>query len=397
MTDVDDVLDVAARRAERPTTPSRRSSSSSSSDMVARASAPPSTAAGPPVCGAGHPARGCWTGAAYAREERLLPRRRRGRPGRLPARGPPAVRRVRFTARRPPKTIRWTRRSGRPARRATRPGTPLGPARRAGTPSAPPWRCRCSARGRRPRHGADPFPHHAYHAAMAEAFTGVRPYARAGCMWGRSPSLTRRWPSRLESGAAEEFLGYYPAAAVRLMILTARRRAGTTGRSCSTRPQPGWRALPGGLAHRGQRPAAVDEMRRLLATELDVPSVPTPRSTGGGPAHPGSLSSASADGPPPVPTPAESDVLCGGGAPGRLLRLIDGGTGTPWRPPPSRQPTCCTPNCDDAAFDGVAALGLDGPAGPLRAIGAVPTSPARPAGPGERRPVRCPRAHPVPT
>ena len=46
--------------------------------------------------------------------------------------------------------------------------------------------------------GADlRFPHHAYHAAMAEAFTGVRPYARA---WLHVGTVTiagaRRWPSQ---------------------------------------------------------------------------------------------------------------------------------------------------------------------------------------------------------
>jgi cysteinyl-tRNA synthetase len=138
--------------------------------------------------------------------------------------------------------------------------------------------------------GADlRFPHHAYHAAMAEAFTGVRPYARA---WLHAGTVTIGGAKMAKSAGnlvlLEELLAGHPAAAVRLMILD--------------RPwAESWDYQPGLLdaaaarlenlyqaAGRGAAsdPAAVDEMRRLLATELDVPAaLDLAIGTGGGPAR----------------------------------------------------------------------------------------------------------------
>jgi len=138
--------------------------------------------------------------------------------------------------------------------------------------------------------GADlRFPHHAYHAAMAEAFTGVRPYARA---WLHVGTVTIGGAKMAKSAGnlvlLEELLAGHPAAAVRLMILD--------------RPwAESWDYQPGLLdaaaarlenlyqaAGRGAAsdPAAVDEMRRLLATELDVPAaLDLAIGTGGGPAR----------------------------------------------------------------------------------------------------------------
>jgi len=138
--------------------------------------------------------------------------------------------------------------------------------------------------------GADlRFPHHAYHAAMAEAFTGVRPYARA---WLHVGTVTVGGAKMAKSAGnlvlLEELLAGHPAAAVRLMILD--------------RPwAESWDYQPGLLdaaaarlenlyqaAGRGAAsdPAAVDEMRRLLATELDVPAaLDLAIGTGGGPAR----------------------------------------------------------------------------------------------------------------
>jgi cysteinyl-tRNA synthetase len=138
--------------------------------------------------------------------------------------------------------------------------------------------------------GADlRFPHHAYHAAMAEAFTGVRPYARA---WLHVGTVTIGGAKMAKSAGnlvlLEELLAGHPAAAVRLMILD--------------RPWAGsWDYQPGLLdaaaarlenlyqaAGRGAAsdPAAVGEMRRLLATELDVPAaLDLAIGTGGGPAR----------------------------------------------------------------------------------------------------------------
>ena len=138
--------------------------------------------------------------------------------------------------------------------------------------------------------GADlRFPHHAYHAAMAEAFTGVRPYARA---WLHAGTVTIAGAKMAKSAGnlvlLEELLAGHPAAAVRLMILD--------------RPwAESWDYQPGLLDAAAARleslyraagrtaasdPAAVDEMRRLLATELDVPAaLDLAIGTGGGPAR----------------------------------------------------------------------------------------------------------------
>jgi cysteinyl-tRNA synthetase len=124
--------------------------------------------------------------------------------------------------------------------------------------------------------GADlRFPHHAYHAAMAEAFTGVRPYARA---WLHVGTVTIAGAKMSKSAGnlvlLEELLAGHPAAAVRLTILD--------------RPwAQNWDYRPGLLDAAAARleqlyqaagrtassdPAAVDEMRRLLAAELDIPA-----------------------------------------------------------------------------------------------------------------------------
>jgi cysteinyl-tRNA synthetase len=138
--------------------------------------------------------------------------------------------------------------------------------------------------------GADlRFPHHAYHAAMAEAFTGVRPYARA---WLHVGTVTVAGAKMAKSAGnlvlLEELLAGHPAAVIRLMILD--------------RPwAQSWDYRPGLLDAAAARledlyqaagrttssdPAAVDEMRRLLAAELDVPAaLDLAIGTGGGPAR----------------------------------------------------------------------------------------------------------------
>jgi cysteinyl-tRNA synthetase len=119
------------------------------------------------------------------------------------------------------------------------------------------------------------FPHHAYHAAMAEAFTGVRPYARA---WFHTGVVTIDGAKMAKSAGnlvlLDDLLAAHPAGAVRLMILD--------------RPwAQGWDYRPALLAAAAARlealyqaaarnvpddPAAVDELRRLLATDLNVPA-----------------------------------------------------------------------------------------------------------------------------
>jgi cysteinyl-tRNA synthetase len=119
------------------------------------------------------------------------------------------------------------------------------------------------------------FPHHAYHAAMAESFTGVRPYARA---WLHSGTVMLRGTKMAKSAGnlvlLHDLLRDYPAAAIRLMILDRRW-------------DEDWDYLPGLLdaaagrlesLHRaaGRKAAgsegAVAEIRRLLAEDLNVPA-----------------------------------------------------------------------------------------------------------------------------
>ena len=124
--------------------------------------------------------------------------------------------------------------------------------------------------------GADlKFPHHAYHAAMAEAFTGVRPYARA---WFHSGVVTIGGAKMAKSAGnlvlLDDLLAKHPAGAVRLMILDR-----PWAQSWDYRP-----ALLEGAAARLENlyqaaarnvpadPAAVDEMRGLLADDLNVPA-----------------------------------------------------------------------------------------------------------------------------
>jgi len=69
--------------------------------------------------------------------------------------------------------------------------------------------------------GADlAFPHHAYHRAMAEAVTGVRPYARA---WLHVGTVTVDGAKMAKSAGnlvcVEDLLAAAPAAVVRMMIL----------------------------------------------------------------------------------------------------------------------------------------------------------------------------------
>jgi cysteinyl-tRNA synthetase len=119
------------------------------------------------------------------------------------------------------------------------------------------------------------FPHHAYHAAMAEAFTGVRPYARA---WFHTGVVTIDGAKMAKSAGnlvlLDDLLAGHPAGAVRLMILD--------------RPWArGWDYRPALLERAAARletlyqaaarntpddPAAAGELRRLLAADLNVPA-----------------------------------------------------------------------------------------------------------------------------
>ena len=119
------------------------------------------------------------------------------------------------------------------------------------------------------------FPHHAYHAAMAEAFTGVRPYARG---WLHVGTVTLDGRKMAKSAGnlvlLDSLLAGHPAAAIRLMILD--------------RPwAQDWDYAPGLLGAAASRLESlyraagrtvpedqhiIAEIRRLLATDLNVPA-----------------------------------------------------------------------------------------------------------------------------
>ncbi|GDY31621.1 cysteine--tRNA ligase [Gandjariella thermophila] len=122
--------------------------------------------------------------------------------------------------------------------------------------------------------GADlRFPHHAYHAAMAEAFTGVTPYARA---WLHAGTVTVGGTRMAKSAGnlvmLDDLLADHPAGAVRLMILdrpwaqswdyTPERLAAATRRLEDLYRAAGRTTEVGA--------PAVAETRRRLAGDLDV-------------------------------------------------------------------------------------------------------------------------------
>jgi cysteinyl-tRNA synthetase len=119
------------------------------------------------------------------------------------------------------------------------------------------------------------FPHHAYHAAMAEAFTGVRPYARA---WFHSGVVTIGGAKMAKSAGnlvlLDDLLAAHPAGAVRLMILDRPWAKGWDYRpalldAAAIRLESLYRAAARNVP--GEE-AALGELRRLLATDLDVPA-----------------------------------------------------------------------------------------------------------------------------
>ncbi|HEY7143681.1 MAG TPA: cysteine--tRNA ligase [Streptosporangiaceae bacterium] len=122
------------------------------------------------------------------------------------------------------------------------------------------------------------FPHHAYQAALAEALTGVTPFARARLQAG----VVRIGGAKMAKSAGNlvlvrELLASYPAAAVRLLILgrpwaqdwdyqpagleTAAARLERL-QSAAGRPARGTPGAP---------EAAVSAVRAALASDLDVP------------------------------------------------------------------------------------------------------------------------------
>jgi cysteinyl-tRNA synthetase len=119
------------------------------------------------------------------------------------------------------------------------------------------------------------FPHHSYHAAMAEAFTGVRPYARA---WFHTGVVTIDGAKMAKSAGNLVLLGDllagHPAGAVRLMILDRPWAQGWDYRpelldAAAARLEALYRAAARSVP---DDPAAVAELRRLLAADLNIPA-----------------------------------------------------------------------------------------------------------------------------
>jgi cysteinyl-tRNA synthetase len=133
------------------------------------------------------------------------------------------------------------------------------------------------------------FPHHAYHAAMAEAFTGVRPYARA---WLHVGTVTMNGAKMAKSAGnlilLEDLLARHPAAEVRMMILD-RGWADDWDYTPSLLDSAAARLAD--LYHAAGRtsspqPGADAEIRRILSDDLDVPAaLDLAIEAGGGPAR----------------------------------------------------------------------------------------------------------------
>ena len=118
------------------------------------------------------------------------------------------------------------------------------------------------------------FPHHAYHAAMAEVFTGVSPYARA---WFHPGTVTVDGVKMAKSAGnltlVADLLRDHPAAVVRMMILDrdwAEDWDYTPGLLSSAA-----RRLEDLYQAAGRAPGGSEEapdVRRLLAANLSVPA-----------------------------------------------------------------------------------------------------------------------------
>ncbi len=124
--------------------------------------------------------------------------------------------------------------------------------------------------------GADlRFPHHAYHAAIAESFTGVTPHTRA---WFHVGTVTVDGAKMAKSTGnlvlLADLLAEHPAAAVRMMILDRPWQESWDYRPELLETAASRVRLLHEAAARpvGADPAAVDRVRRLLAHELDVPA-----------------------------------------------------------------------------------------------------------------------------
>jgi cysteinyl-tRNA synthetase len=123
--------------------------------------------------------------------------------------------------------------------------------------------------------GADlRFPHHAYQSAMAEAVTGVAPYARG---WLHAGVVTLEGRKMAKSAGnlvlVSDLLEDYPAAAVRLLVID-RPWAATWDYTTGAMQQAVARLdrLYVAAGRPGSSPTAPAEVSRLLLNDLDVPA-----------------------------------------------------------------------------------------------------------------------------
>jgi len=133
------------------------------------------------------------------------------------------------------------------------------------------------------------FPHHAYQAAMAEAFTGVRPFAR-----GRmSVGVVRVSGAKMAKSAGNlvlvsDLLAGYPAAAIRLLILDRRWEQDwdydQSGLEAAAARLERLHVAAGRVdrAGPGQSGGAAAAVRAALADDLDVPAALGIAEAGGG-------------------------------------------------------------------------------------------------------------------
>ncbi len=164
-------------------------------------------------------------GAAYRRDGSVWFRGEgvAERAGLSARRGRGAGRRVRGASRTPRPTTRPTSRSGGPRGPARRPG------RARGATGRPGWHAECAAMALTMLGSAVDlhvggsdlrFPHHAYEAAMAEAVTGVRPFARA---WMHVGTVRVGGVKMAKSTGnlvlVSDVVAKFPAAALRLLLL----------------------------------------------------------------------------------------------------------------------------------------------------------------------------------
>jgi cysteinyl-tRNA synthetase len=135
------------------------------------------------------------------------------------------------------------------------------------------------------------FPHHAYQTAMAEAFTGVTPFARAQLNAGVvHVSGAKMAKSTGNLVLVSELLAQYPAGVIRLLILDRRwaqdwdyDHAGLEAAAARLERLAAAAGRPG-RSVAGRADAAVAAVRAALARDLDVPSALRIAEDEGGPA-----------------------------------------------------------------------------------------------------------------